>query len=84
MLRQIDSARFDRVVVDVIELLPHHRLALDALRVAPLLPKLVIRLSFVRSLEEGEQIEQSLGPDLLQMVDDPPCGTGLEPLGCPC
>ena len=46
-----------RVVVDVLQLLPHHLLALDLLGTRPFLPNLVLAVHLVPCLVEGEQVE---------------------------
>ncbi len=47
MHRVIDIAALDRIVVHVFQLLPHHLLVADLLRMTPLLPDLVLALGLV-------------------------------------
>src|SRR5262245_46630288 len=50
MHRVIDIAAFDRVVVHVFQLLPHHVVVTELLRVTPLLPDLMLAAGLVRLL----------------------------------
>ena len=50
----------DRVVVNVLNLLPHHRLCFDHFRVAALLPKLMLLVRFVFQLVILQLLQQSL------------------------
>jgi hypothetical protein len=60
MLRQIDETPLDEIVVDVFQLLAHHQLALDTLRVATFLPELVLGVGLVPTLEQGQQRQESM------------------------
>ena len=51
MDRVIDVAASDRIVVDVFQLLPHHFVALNHLRMTTLLPKLIISVGLVLGFE---------------------------------
>jgi hypothetical protein len=74
------SSLIDRIVVDVLQPLPHHPLALDALGMAAFLPELVLTLGLVQPLEERQQIQEPLSPRRHQVSDDPPRRVGLEAL----
>jgi hypothetical protein len=65
---------------DVLQLLPHIPLALDALGMAAFLPELVLTLGLVQPLEERQQIQEPLSPRRHQLIDDPPRRVGLEAL----
>ena len=54
MLRLVDIAAFDGVVVDIIKFLTHHYLGFDELRVTAFLPNLIPAFGLVRTLEEGQ------------------------------
>jgi hypothetical protein len=76
MLGQVHEVALDRVVVDVIELLPHHDRILDPLGMTAFLPHLIPRLGLARTLEKREEIQRSPCPHALQMVDDTACRSG--------
>jgi hypothetical protein len=52
--RIINIAPLERIVVHVLELLPHHVSALDFLGVAPHLPQLIVGFGFVRQLVKAK------------------------------
>jgi hypothetical protein len=80
MLREVHIAALHRVVVDVIQLLSHHGILFDALRVTYFLPELMLGLVLVVPLEHGQQLQQSAGVACLQVIDNATGGIGLEPL----
>ena len=78
MCRITDIASLYRVVVDVVQLLPHHRLSLDPFRMASFLPELKGTVAFMSDFVILQTIKQSLDVSLSEVVDDPPCRIRLE------
>ena len=56
----------DRIVVDVVDFLPHHCIAFYPFRMHPLLPELIPAIAFMAFLIEGELIENALYPILFE------------------
>ena len=54
MLGLVDIAALDRVLVDIIQLLTHHYLGFNELRVTAFLPNLIPAFGLVRTLEERQ------------------------------
>jgi hypothetical protein len=80
VLGQVHEASLHQIVVDVLQLLPHHPLALDALGMAAFLPELVLTLGLLQPLEERQQIQEPLSPRRHLLIDDPPRRVELEAL----
>ncbi len=57
MHRVINIASFDWVIVDVLQFLEHHVIALDLLRHAPFRPNLIIALRLVSPLQRPKLAE---------------------------
>ena len=70
MLWFVDIASPHRVVVDVCQLLAQHRLGLNDLRVASLLPMLKLPVSFVPEFVVLQNIQQRSLVSLAKVVDD--------------
>lgn len=69
---------FNRVSVDVVQLLPHHRFVQNHFGMYALLPELVFAVPFMRVFGRMQALQQALGFLLLQVVDDPAGGVGFE------
>lgn len=80
MERVVDETSQNGVVVDVLDLLPHHVVALDLLWVAALLPDLVGTLGLMIELCCAELTQQRFRSPTFQEIDDLPGGVGLEAL----
>src|SRR2546430_1033142 len=70
MNRLIDVAALHRVEVDVLQFLSHHLVALDQLRMTPLLPELVLPVRLVTRLLLGELLQERDVVLLFEQVDD--------------
>jgi len=69
--------------MDVVHLLPHHRLALDELRVAALPPHLMLAVVPIRPLVVSEEIEKRTPAALPERLDNTSSREGLECLQFP-
>ena len=58
MHRLVDVTAFDRIVVNVFQLLKHHLLALNQLRMISFLPELIATLGFMAVLVPFELPQQ--------------------------
>ena len=74
MRRLIDVAALHRVVVKVLQLLPHDVRILNLLRMASFLPKLIIAVNLVVILPEAQLLQEHFHLALDQEIDDPPRG----------
>ena len=62
----------------IVEILEHHVIALDLLRMAAFLPKLMGLVGLVAELELAQLLQQRLEPASLERIDNMPCGKRLE------
>ena len=76
----IDIAAAHRVQVRILQLLQHHGVVVDLLRMTPLLPDLVVALHLVPQLVIFELIEQAALAPAFQVVDDLAGGERFEVL----
>ena len=70
MDRIVYIAALDRVVVDVLDLLPHHRFILNQLRMRAFLPDLIFPIDFVRGLALRQLLKHLARLLILQVIDD--------------
>lgn len=80
MLRSIHIASRHRIVVNVIHLLSHDRLALDKLRMITFFPNLIGASGLVGTLEKSQQFQHAPGVGFFQVADKTPCRPRLETL----
>ncbi len=74
----VDVSPLHGIEVDVIELLTQHRLVLDELRMAALLPELIGGVGFVRFFERGQLFQQPIGVVFFEITEDRFGGECLE------
>jgi len=67
------------VGVHVLQLLSHHLLVLDLLRMTPFLPELICLVDLVSQFEKSSLLQQGREPALCKFINDPPRCIGLEP-----
>ena len=78
VLRQIHIAPLDRIAVDVVELLPHNRLAEDHFGMASLLPELILPIQLVRLPGETQPRQKTLRLSRFQQLDEAGRSPGLD------
>jgi hypothetical protein len=66
----VDITPFDRIIVDVLQLLPHHLIGLDLLRLTTLLPYLVLGRSLVVESIRAKLPQNRLSSMALEQIDD--------------
>jgi len=79
MLRRNDPPAFDRIIVQVIDLLPHDLIAHDSLRMRSLLPDLV-SIGLVFAAVELELVQKPIAPFGLELLHDLAGGETLDGL----
>ena len=70
--RLADVTSLDRVLVDLLELLPQHLLVLDDLRLASVLSQLELSIALMPRPMELQAVEQDADMAFPTVVDDPP------------
>jgi hypothetical protein len=78
MLRFIHIATPDRIMMNILNLLVHHLLILDPLRMHPFLPELVWPVSFVLELVKSQLTKNKFVMACDVVVDAFSSGEGLE------
>ena len=78
MLRQGDNAAGDRVIVQVCQLLKHHFIAHNRLRMRALLPELMLTLQFVRRATIFELMKQPIASLGFELCDQGARGMAFE------
>ena len=78
MFGQIHVSALHRVLVNVVQLLPHHRFTADQFRMGAFLPELVFPVPLVRLFGQPQPVQQPLRPTRLQQFDEPAGRVGFE------
>ncbi len=78
MLTDIHITPLYRVVVNVIELLTHHRFIPHKLRMSPFLPDLINPVGLVHGFDKAQTLKRALGIRFLEDVDYLPGSERLE------
>ena len=77
MLRCGHQTALNRIIVQVIQLLEHDRVAHDRLRMRSLLPDLMLAFDFMWCAVVAQFAEKPGASLLFQELDDVPCGVSL-------
>ena len=78
MFGQIHVSALHRVLVNVVQLLPHRRFTADQFRMGAFLPELVFPVTLVRLFRQSQPVQQPFRLVRLQQFDEPVGGEGLE------
>ena len=78
MFGQIHVSALHRVLMDIVQFLPHHRFTADRFRMGAFLPELVFPATLVRLFCQSQPVQQPIRPARLQQFDEPTGGVGLE------